>query len=81
MMQCRNEWSRIEKTNPTYLDEWYHTVMEKVDAEIDILKRKYRKSHVKKVLNRKEIKEELERLGEICFCPDRQSKQQHLHRM
>ena len=68
--QCRNDWARIEKANPTYLDEWYHTVMGKVDTEIDLLSSKTPPKHVKKVLNDPTIKKELERLQEkYVFVP------------
>ena len=60
----------IEKTNPTYLDDWFHTVMGKVNTEIDILSSKNPPKHVKKVLNDPKIKKELERLQEkYVFVP------------
>ena len=44
--------------------------MEKVNTEIETLKKKSTKKHTKKVLNRKEIKEELKRLqDQFVFVP------------
>ena len=69
--QCRKDWSIKEKTNPTYLDEWYHSIMIKVDNEIDTLKKSSkRKSRFKKVLDDDDIKKELNRLQEkYVFVP------------
>ena len=57
-------------SDPTYLNEWYHTVMTKVNTEIDFLKTTHTQTHVKKVLNCKETREKLEKLQvKYVFVP------------
>ena len=64
LMQCKEEWARLEDTNPIYLDDWICNVMMKVNAKIRKLEAKHSKHHVNQVLTQDGIKKELALLHE-----------------
>ena len=72
-MQCRTEWSRKEKNNSVYLDEWLNTVMKKVDDRIAFLKDDPKNKHKrasKEVLKTQSVIDDLNQLQEkYVFVP------------